>query len=175
MTRPDVLQKLPVSHRKRTTIDNVFFFCSSGNARPKRMYFVVFYGSTADFAWVPDSAVIPYEGVEAFTKYAQESVDKAVTKSQKEQLTERFQLKVTISRREDWETAVRDADESLKQTSETRLEEIEPKVQFYTSKLGMILFEKTKIRQAFSFCFSCSKRSTRSKIESFYSQDRRNL
>jgi hypothetical protein len=33
--------------------------------------------------------------------------------------------------------AVRDADDSLKQTSETRLEEIEPKVQFYTTKLSM--------------------------------------
>jgi len=100
------------------------------------MYFVVFYGSTADFAWVPDSAIIPYQGVEAFTKYAQEAVDKAQTKSQKEQLTERFQLKVTISRREDWEMAVREADESLKQTSETRLEEIDPKVQFYTTKIA---------------------------------------
>ena len=48
----------------------------SGNARAKRMYFVVFYGSTADFAWVSDAAIIPYQGVEAFTKYAQESVDK---------------------------------------------------------------------------------------------------
>lgn len=112
--------------------------CSIGNARPKRMYFVVFYGSTADFAWVPDTAVIPYEGVEAFTKYAQESVDKAQTKSQKEQLMERFQLKVTISRREDWEMAVRQADESIKQTSETRLEDIEPKVQFYTAKFSTI-------------------------------------
>ncbi|CAF0924621.1 unnamed protein product [Adineta steineri] len=107
----------------------------SGNTRAKRMYFVVFYGSTADFAWVPDAAVIPYQGVEAFTKYAQEIVDKAQTKSQKEQLTERFQLKVTIGRREDWELAVREADDSLKQTSETRLEEIDPKVQFYTTKL----------------------------------------
>ncbi|CAF3025035.1 unnamed protein product [Rotaria sp. Silwood2] len=107
----------------------------SGNTRAKRMYFVVFYGSTADFAWVPDAAIIPYQGVEAFTKYAQEIVDKAQTKSQKEQLTERFQLKVTIGRREDWEMAVREADEALKQTSETRLEEIEPKIQFYTSKL----------------------------------------
>jgi hypothetical protein len=42
------------------------------------MYFVVFYGSTADFAWVPDAAVIPYQGVEAFTKYAQETVDKVM-------------------------------------------------------------------------------------------------
>ncbi|CAF0937841.1 unnamed protein product [Rotaria sordida] len=107
----------------------------SGNTRAKRMYFVVFYGSTADFAWVPDAAIIAYQGVEAFTKYAQEIVDKAQTKSQKEQLTERFQLKVTIGRREDWEMAVREADEALKQTSETRLEEIEPKIQFYTSKL----------------------------------------
>lgn len=127
----------------------------SGNTRAKRIYFVVFYGSTADFAWVPDAAIIPYQGVEAFTKYAQEIVDKvnrhssnpfllknimltlqAQTKSQKEQLTERFQLKVTIGRREDWEMAVREADGSIKQSSETRLEEIEPKIQFYTSKLS---------------------------------------
>ena len=121
------------------------------------MYFVVFYGSTADFAWVSDAAIIPYQGVEAFTKYAQESVDKvlddtreqvagtpmvrfsltqALTKSQKEQLTERFQLKVTIGRREDWEMAVREADAASKQSSETRLEQIDPKVQFYTTKLG---------------------------------------
>lgn len=46
-----------------------------GNARPKRLYFVSFYGSTADFAWVSDSAMIPYKGVEAFTQYAQELVD----------------------------------------------------------------------------------------------------
>ncbi|CAF0744716.1 unnamed protein product [Rotaria sordida] len=107
----------------------------SGNARPKRMYFVVFYGSTADFAWVSDAAIIPYKGVEAFTKYAQETVDKAQTKSQKEQLTERFQLKVTIGRREDWEMAVREADEAIKQTNEKRLQEIEPKVHFYTKRL----------------------------------------
>ncbi|CAF1185720.1 unnamed protein product [Adineta ricciae] len=108
----------------------------SGNARAKRMYFVVFYGSTADFAWVSDAAIIAYNGVEAFTKFAQECVDKAQTKSQKEQLTERFQLKVTIGRREDWESAVREADDAIKQTSEKRLENIEPKIQFYTNKMG---------------------------------------
>ncbi|CAF2533376.1 unnamed protein product [Rotaria sp. Silwood2] len=110
------------------------FFFVLGNARAKRMYFVVFYGSTADFAWVSDAAIISYKGVEAFTKYAQETVDKAQTKSQKEQLTERFQLKVTIGRREDWEMAVREADEAIKQTNEKRLEEIEPKIHFYTKR-----------------------------------------
>jgi hypothetical protein len=52
----------------------------SGTTRAKRMYFVVFYGSTADFAWVSDAAVIGYQGVEAFTKYAQEMVDKVSKK-----------------------------------------------------------------------------------------------
>ena len=45
------------------------------------MYFVVFYGSTADFAWVSDAAIIPYKGVEAFTTYAQETVDKVYISS----------------------------------------------------------------------------------------------
>jgi len=116
----------------------------SGNARPKRSYFVAFFGSTADFAWVPDTTVIAYQGVEAFTQYAQEIVDKAVTKSQKEQLTERFQLKVTMGRREDWESAVREADDALKLTSEKRLENIEPKIQFYTDKFVASKGRRTK-------------------------------
>ena len=55
--------------------------CSLGNARPKRMYFVVFYGSTADFAWVGETSIIPYHGVEGFTTYAQEAVDKVCRSS----------------------------------------------------------------------------------------------
>jgi hypothetical protein len=54
------------------------------------MYFVVFYGSTADFAWVYDAAVIPYKGVEAFTKYAQETVDKVLINSIIKKYIERF-------------------------------------------------------------------------------------
>lgn len=66
--------KYPVGATARELGENTLLV--SGNARPKRMYFVVFYGSTADFAWVSDTAIINYQGVEAFTKYAQESVDK---------------------------------------------------------------------------------------------------
>ena len=128
-------QKSPVCVCTKKSFSRRLYFCL-GNARAKRMYFVVFYGSPADFAWVSDAAVIGYQGVEAFTKYAQELVDKAQTKSQKEQLTERFQLKVTIGRREDWEKAVREADDALKQTSEKRLQEIDPKIRFYTKKLA---------------------------------------
>jgi hypothetical protein len=78
----DVIQKLLVYIKEmfvnKTIFDALFLL---GNARAKRMYFVVFYGSTADFAWVYDAAVIPYKGVEAFTKYAQETVDKVLIES----------------------------------------------------------------------------------------------
>ena len=138
----------------------MYFSLKIGNARPKRLYFVSFYGSTADFAWVSDAAMISYQGVEAFTKYAQEAVDKvtflwfncssyevilfhdvnqAQTKSQKEQLTERFQLKVTIGRREDWESAVREADGALKKLGDARVREIESKIESYTKRSGKVL------------------------------------
>ncbi|CAF1180523.1 unnamed protein product, partial [Didymodactylos carnosus] len=107
-----------------------------GNQRPKRSYFVVFYGSTADFAWLGDSSIIYFKGVEEFTKYAQEVVDQAQTKSMKEQLTERFQLKITIGRRDDWEMAVSEANEALNQSPAQRLQEMEPKFDFYTQKIG---------------------------------------
>ncbi|CAF0917537.1 unnamed protein product [Didymodactylos carnosus] len=107
-----------------------------GNQRPKRSYFVVFYGSTADFAWLGDSSIIYFKGVEEFTKYAQEVVDQAQTKSMKEQLTERFQLKITIGRRDDWEMAVSEANDALNQSAEQRLQEMEPKFDFYTQKIG---------------------------------------
>ena len=43
---------------------------------------------------------------------------------------------MTIGRREDWELAVREADEALKNVSDKRLQDIDPKLQFYTAKLG---------------------------------------
>lgn len=45
-------------------------------------------------------------------------------------------MKVTIGRREDWESAVREADDALKQNSDKRLGDIESKVNFYTKKHG---------------------------------------
>jgi hypothetical protein len=96
----------------------------------------------------------------------------APTKSQKEQLTERFQLKVTIGRREDWETAVREADEANKLTNETRVQEIEPKVQFYTTKLGMKLIDLVFL---IFFFFSCSKRSTWSSSQNIHYESRRTI
>ena len=54
-----------------------------------------------------------YLGIEGFKTYAQYQVDQAGTKSTKEKLAEKFQLKVALSRREHWEQAVAEADSLL--------------------------------------------------------------
>ena len=53
------------------------------------------------------------KGVEEFKSYAQHQVDIATTKSAREKLAEKFQLKVALSRREQWENAVSEADSFL--------------------------------------------------------------
>ncbi len=91
-----------------------------GTTRPKRMFYVQFFGTTIEHAWVPEGCLIDYGGIEAFKTYAQDQVDQAMTKSAKEKLAERFQLKVALSRRENWELAVKEADLAMKKSISER-------------------------------------------------------
>lgn len=91
-----------------------------GTTRPKRMFYVQFFGTSIEHAWVPEGCLIDYGGIEAFKTYAQDQVDQAVTKSAKEKLAERFQLKVALSRRENWELAVKEADLAMKKSISER-------------------------------------------------------
>jgi histone-lysine N-methyltransferase NSD2 len=97
----------------RDTSDGNIFVKAVGTTRQKRMYFVEFFGPSTEYAWVSEGCLIEYCGIEAFKTYAQDQVDQAPTKSQKEKLAERFQLKVALTRREQWEQAVEEADEAL--------------------------------------------------------------
>ena len=45
--------------------------------------------------------------------YAQEQVDQAVTKSAKEKLAEKFQLKINLAKQDQWKQAVDEADSCL--------------------------------------------------------------
>jgi hypothetical protein len=91
-----------------------------GTTRPKRMFYVQFFGTSIEHAWVPEGCLIEYGGIEAFKTYAQDQVDQAMTKSAKEKLAERFQLKVALSRRENWELAVKEADSAMKKSISER-------------------------------------------------------
>lgn len=84
-----------------------------GTTRQKCSYYVLFFGPSFEHAWVGESCLIEYKGIEAFKSYAQNLVDQASTKSRKERLAEKFQLKIASSRKEQWEQGVREADFAL--------------------------------------------------------------
>jgi hypothetical protein len=94
---------------------------ASETIRSRLSYFLRLYGPLSESAWVLESNLIDYKGIEAFKTYAQDQVDQALTKSAKEKLAERFQLKVALSRREHWERAVREADVAIAKSSSERL------------------------------------------------------
>jgi hypothetical protein len=91
-----------------------------GATRPKKMFYVKFFGPSVEHAWVTEGCLIEYKGIEAFKTYAQDQVDQAPNKSQKEKLAERFQLKVALTRRDHWERAVEEADDAINKRSETK-------------------------------------------------------
>ena len=74
------------------------------------MYFIEFLGAYLEQTWISDNDLIKYEGIESFKTYAQNQVDEAPTKSAKEKLAERFQLKVSMNKRALWEEAIKQAD-----------------------------------------------------------------
>jgi hypothetical protein len=100
-------------------VDHVKY--ASTTTRSKLSYFLRFYGPLNESAWVIESNLIEYKGIEAFKTYAQDQVDQALTKAAKEKLAERFQLKVALSRREHWERAVKEADVALFKSYDERL------------------------------------------------------
>lgn len=81
------------------------------------MYFIEFFGPLKERAWLSCHSIFRYKGIESFKIYAQDQVDRATSKAAKEKLAERFQLKVALNRRDQWEVAIEQADMYLK-TSE---------------------------------------------------------
>ena len=92
--------------------------CAGNNER----YFLVelFSGPSDEKVWLAAEAVFSYNGIESFKAYAQSEVDKAPTKAAKEKLVDRYQLKVSMNRREQWETAVKLADAFVQKEAELK-------------------------------------------------------
>lgn len=103
----------PCMVSRDTTADATTHCKEVGTTRTKRTFYVEFFGPAVEHAWVAEGCLIEYKGIEAFKTYAQDQVDQAPTKSQKEKLAERFQLKVALTRRDHWEKAVEEADKAI--------------------------------------------------------------
>ena len=101
----------------------------AGLNRIKLVFYVEFFGPSSEHAWIPEGCLIEYAGIDAFKKHAQTQVDLAANKSSKDKLAERFQLKVALNRKQQWEQAVKEADQLLKQSLQDRHE-------FFTKKLS---------------------------------------
>lgn len=78
------------------------------------MFHVDLIGPVRENGWALEMNIFKYDGIESFKTYAQDQVDRAVTKLDKERLAERFQLKVSLNRRESWQRAVDCADNLIR-------------------------------------------------------------
>ena len=77
-------------------------------------YHVDFIGPVRESGWALAINLFKYDGIESFKTYAQDQVDRASTKVEKEKLAERYQLKVSLNRRENWQRAVDSADQLIR-------------------------------------------------------------
>jgi hypothetical protein len=80
-----------------------------GNVKLKKVLFVLFF-ETCEHAWVSENFLIKYKGVEAFKTFAQEQVNLAKSKSSKDRLIDKYQLKINLSRQNQWDSATLRAD-----------------------------------------------------------------
>jgi hypothetical protein len=90
------------------TVPNNCFFKVLDNT--SIYYYVELFGYSKERAWASANDMFAFDGIESFKKYAQNQVDLAPTKQDKEKLAERFQLKVSMSKRKQWDNAVELAD-----------------------------------------------------------------
>lgn len=100
----------PTSSKNHAKTENSYVRLIGGS-RPKRSYYVQFFGPSVEHAWVPEGNIIAYQGLEDFKAYGQQQIDKAVSKSAKDKMSEKFSFsKITPLKRDEWEQAIAEAD-----------------------------------------------------------------
>ncbi|CAF3145247.1 unnamed protein product [Rotaria sp. Silwood2] len=95
----------------------------NSNNKPKRLFFVYFYGKYLEYSWISTRWLLKYAGLSNFIQHAEAAVQQASTKSEQQELANRFQLKVSMKKRVQWDEAIELADRALKMTNDERIEE----------------------------------------------------
>ncbi|CAF0822204.1 unnamed protein product [Brachionus calyciflorus] len=109
ITNPELSATNSIKNYNETKNENAHLRLIGGS-RPKRSYYVEFFGPSIEHAWVPEGNIIEYKGIEEFKAYTQEQIDRANSKSAKDKLTEKFSLKITLPKRDGWDQAIVEAD-----------------------------------------------------------------
>ncbi|CAF0814428.1 unnamed protein product, partial [Didymodactylos carnosus] len=89
----------------------------------KRQYFVYYYGSHFEYSWIFKASLFRYNGLKNFIEHAESVVDQATTKTEQQELANRFQLKVSKRTRPLWDEAISEADRAMAMSKEKRTEE----------------------------------------------------
>jgi len=95
----------------------------NSNNKPKRLFFVYFYGQYLEYSWISTRWLLKYAGLSNFIQHAENAVQQAATKSEQQELANRYQLKVSIKKRIQWDEAIELADRALTMPKEERIEE----------------------------------------------------
>ena len=110
------------------------------NNKPKRLFFVYFYGKYLEYSWISTRWLLKYAGLSKFIQDAEAAVQKvdfslflplvtldvrfqAATKSEQQELANRFQLKVSMKKRVQWDEAIELADRALAMSRAERIEQ----------------------------------------------------
>ncbi|CAF1500323.1 unnamed protein product, partial [Rotaria sordida] len=93
------------------------------NNKTKRQFFVYFYGKYLEYAWLSTRSLLKYAGLNNFIQNAETAVRQASTKSEKLELANRYQLKVSMKKRVQWDEAIELADQALTMTKDERIKQ----------------------------------------------------
>jgi hypothetical protein len=95
----------------------------NSNNKPKRLFFVYFYGKYLEYSWISTRWLLKYAGLSNFIQHAEAAVQQATTKSEQQELANRYQLKVSMKKRVQWDEAIELADHALTMAKNERIEE----------------------------------------------------
>ncbi|CAM4951228.1 unnamed protein product [Rotaria socialis] len=95
----------------------------NSNNKPKRLFFVYFYGKYLEYSWISTRWLLKYAGLSSFIQHAEAAVQQAATKSEQQELANRYQLKVSMKKRVQWDEAIELADRALAIKNNERIEE----------------------------------------------------
>ncbi|UJR14907.1 hypothetical protein I4U23_001891 [Adineta vaga] len=95
----------------------------NSNNKSKRQFFVYFYGKYLEYAWLSTRSLLKYAGLNDFIQHAEAAVQQVATKSEQVELANRYQLKVSVKKRVQWDEAIELADHALTMTKDERIQE----------------------------------------------------
>ncbi|CAF5203691.1 unnamed protein product, partial [Rotaria magnacalcarata] len=115
---------------------------------PKRLFFVYFYGKYLEYSWISTRWLLKYAGLSSFIQHAEAAVQQAATKSEQQELANRYQLKVSMKKRVQWDEAIELADRALAIKNNERIEEFSELLKEASDQPKSVRRRKTSVEKS---------------------------